>query len=78
MSSFYDRPEAANYLNAKGVAASRSSLARMAMSGEGPQYVIIRRRAYYRTEWLDAWLEQSEPSASALVHMRKKGGSYAD
>ena len=73
---YLTRLKAAEHLNANGVAASRSSLARMAMTGDGPKYVIIRRRAYYRTEWLDAWLEQSDPSASALVHMGNKGATY--
>jgi hypothetical protein len=42
------------------------------MHGEGPQYVIIRQRAYYKPEWLDAWLDNAEPSASALEHMTRE------
>jgi hypothetical protein len=71
--NFLNRLAAAQHLNERGIAASKTTLARMAMHGEGPQYVIIRQRAYYKPEWLDAWLDKAEPSASALEHMTREG-----
>lgn len=72
MPRYLKRTDAANYLTQAGIASSKTTLARMAMHGEGPQYVIIRQRAYYKPEWLDAWLEQAQPSASALEHMTRE------
>lgn len=71
--TFLNRLAAAQHLNERGIAASKTTLARMAMHGEGPQYVIIRKRAYYKPEWLDAWLDHAEPSASAFEHMTREG-----
>jgi hypothetical protein len=73
MPRYFTRTDAANYLTRAGIASSKTTLARMAMRGEGPQYVIIRQRAYYKPEWLDAWLDDAEPSASALEHMLREG-----
>ena len=73
MTRYLKRTDAANFLTQAGIASSKTTLARMAMLGKGPQYVIIRQRAYYKPEWLDAWLEQAEPSASALEHMMREG-----
>ena len=70
--TFLNRLAAAQHLNERGIAASKTTLARMAMHGEGPQYVIIRQRAYYKPEWLDAWLDDAQPSASALEHMTRE------
>ena len=50
--TFLNRLAAAQHLNERGIAASKTTLARMAMHGEGPQYVIIRQRAYYKPELL--------------------------
>ena len=72
MPRYLKRTDAANYLTQAGIAASKTTLARMAMHGEGPQYVIIHQRAYYKPEWLDAWLDNAEPSASALEHMTRE------
>lgn len=73
MTKFLKRTDAANYLAQAGVASSKTTLARMAMLGEGPEYVLISKRAYYKPEWLDAWLEQAQPSNSALEHMTREG-----
>lgn len=72
MPRYLKRTDAANYLTQAGIASSKTTLARMAMLGEGPQYVIIRQRAYYKPEWLDAWLDDAQPSASALEHMTRE------
>ena len=64
------RDEAAAYLQDAGLRMSRTSLARYAMGGDGPQYALIRRTAYYKPEWLDAWLEdQLTPHSHSLSHM---------
>ena len=73
MTRFLKRTDAVKYLVQAGVASSKSTLARMAMLGEGPEYVLIGKRAYYKPEWLDAWLEKPQPSSSALDHMTREG-----
>ena len=57
MTSLFTRKKAAHYLGTQGLRASQSSLARLAMSGEGPKYTLIGRTAYSKPEWLDEWLE---------------------
>ena len=70
MPELLTRRDAAEYLEKKGVRSSRSTLARYAMGGDGPQYVLIGRTAYYKPEWLDAWLEdQLTPHSHSLAHM---------
>ncbi|MDA7766127.1 DNA-binding protein [Alphaproteobacteria bacterium] len=69
------RRYAAEYLETKGVRSSQSTLARYAMGGDGPQYVLIGRTAYYKTEWLDQWLEaQMVPHSHSLAHAMAKMG----
>ena len=53
MPELLTRRYAAEYLETKGVRSSQSTLARYAMGGDGPQYVLIGRTAYYKTEWLE-------------------------
>ena len=68
------REQSATYLKDCGLRASRMTLARLAMSGEGPRYALIGRTAYYQQEWLDEWLEdQLEPNAHSFAHMQKEG-----
>ena len=47
------REQSATYLKDCGLRASRMTLARLAMSGEGPRYALIGCTAYYQQEWLD-------------------------
>ena len=68
------REQSATYLKDCGLRASRMTLARLAMSGEGPRYALIGRTAYYQQEWLDEWLEdQLKPNAHSFAHMQKEG-----
>lgn len=70
MTELLKRDEAAAYLQDAGLRMSRTSLARYAMGGDGPQYVLIGRTAYYKPEWLDAWLkDQLTPHSHWLAHM---------
>ena len=49
------------------------TLARLAMTGEGPSYALIGRTAYYQQEWLDEWLEsQLKPQTHSYAHMVQK------
>ena len=65
------REQSATYLKDYGLRASRMTLARLAMSGEGPRYALIGRTAYYKKEWLDEWVEsQLKPNAHSLAHMQ--------
>ena len=78
MPDLLTRKDAAAYLETKGIRSSQSSLARYAMCGNGPQYALIGRTAYYRPQWLDAWLEeQLTPHGHSLAHMLqdRRGGS---
>ena len=46
------RKDAASYLKGRGVRSSHTTLARLAMGGQGPKYTLIGRTAYYKPEWL--------------------------
>lgn len=72
------RKDAASYLKGKGVRSSHTTLARLAMGGQGPKYTLIGRTAYYKPEWLDEWLEsQITPHSHSLAHMLAKTSSEA-
>ena len=79
MTQFLTRKSAAEYLSKKGIRSSNASLARYAMGGDGPQYVLIGRTAYYKSEWLDQWLEaQMLPHSHSLAHAMAKIGRGCD
>ena len=65
------REQSATDLKDYGLRASRMTLARLAMSGEGARYALIGRTAYYQQEWRDEWLEiQLQPNAHSFAHMQ--------
>lgn len=67
------RNEAALYLRSKGLRSSKITLAKLAMTGEGPQYALIRGTAYYKPVWLDQWLDnQLKPQTHSFAHMTQK------
>ena len=75
MTELLKRDEAAAYLQDAGLRMSRTSLARYAMGGDGPQYTLIGFTAYYKPEWLDQRLEaQMEPHSNSLAHAMAKVG----
>ena len=68
------REQSATYLKDCGLRVSRVTLARLAMTGEGPQYALIGKTAYYKKEWLDEWVEANlTPSSHSFAHMTKEG-----
>ena len=79
MSQLINRKQAADYLKSLGIRSSKVTLARLAMTGNGPKYALIGRTAYYKPEWLDEWLNtQITPQSHSLAHMlAKRGGSDA-
>ena len=79
MNELLNRKKSASYLNDKGVRSSSITLARLAMTGDGPKYTLIGRTAYYKPEWLDEWLEsQITPHSHSLAHMLSKNGGCND
>ena len=73
MIELLSRKDAAIYLQDRGVRSSHTTLARLAMGGEGPKYTLIGRTSYYKPEWLDEWLEsQITPRSHSLAHMLAK------
>ena len=73
MTQLLKRKCAASYISDRGVRSSLTTLARLAMTGDGPKYTLIGRTAYYKPEWLDEWLEsQITPHSHSLAHMLAK------
>jgi hypothetical protein len=63
--------DAADYLQAKhNIAVSMRTLDKWRVTGRGPQFEKLLGRAYYRPEWLDAWVSEKSSgpvtSTSAL------------
>lgn len=55
---YLERPEAAEYLTAKGLRTSKTTLQKLATIGGGPEYRRFGLRAVYTPEDLDAWAER--------------------
>ena len=73
MKKLLSRGEAANYLRSLGLQSSKDTLAKHAMTGEGPCYVVIGRCSYYKPQWLDERLEsQITPHNRSSTHMIHK------
>ena len=54
---YLERTEAANYLTAKGLRVSKTTLQKWATTGGGPTYRRFGLRAVYTQSDLDAWAE---------------------
>ena len=52
------RPQAAAYINERGLPYSATTLAKLATIGGGPKYRRFGNRAVYTTEDLDIWIEE--------------------
>ena len=56
--SYLSRPEAADYIRARGLTVSKNTLQKYATVGGGPVYRRFGSRAVYIPADLDAWIEQ--------------------
>lgn len=57
--AFLPRDKATQLLIAAGAVKGKSALADLAARGAGPRYRIVRGRALYRREDLEAWLAEN-------------------
>lgn len=66
---FLSRPEAAEYVQGRGLPCTKTTLAKFATVGGGPAYRRFGLRAVYTTDDLDRWIESrlSAPLASTTV-----------
>jgi hypothetical protein len=55
---YLDRAEAADYLSARGLRISKTTLQKFATIGGGPSYQRFGHRAVYTAPNLDAWAER--------------------
>ena len=67
--TYLSRPEAAEYVRARGLIVSKTTLQKFATVGGGPVYRRFGSRAVYTTADLDAWIEQ-KLSGADLLHIR--------
>ena len=56
--AFLTRPQAAEYLAARGLPVAKSTLQKWATTGGGPPYRIFGIRALYTRDELDLWAER--------------------
>ena len=54
---FLSRSEASDYLGNRGLRIARQTLAKFAVTGEGPAYRSFGTRVVYAPADLDAWIE---------------------
>jgi hypothetical protein len=54
---YLSRTEAADYLASRGLRIAKQTLAKFAVTGEGPMYRAFGSRVVYSTADLDAWAE---------------------
>jgi len=57
MTRYLTRDEQAAYLTEKGLRVCKTTLQKIATTGNGPQYVIFGNRALSTPDWLDIWAE---------------------
>jgi hypothetical protein len=55
---YLSRPEAADYLTARGLPITKTTLQKMATVGGGPLYQVFGTRAVYTESNLDAWANE--------------------
>lgn len=60
MNTLLDVTDAAKYLNL-----SKSTLAKMRLSGKSPRYVKLGRKVAYRASDLDVWIEEQTFSSTS-------------
>jgi hypothetical protein len=67
--TFLDRPEAADYLTARGLRVSKNTLQKLVTAGGGPVYRLFGHRAVYTRADLDAWASDklTAPRCSTAV-----------
>lgn len=58
MKQYLERPEAAEYLTARGLRISKTTLQKLATIGGGPAYQRFGLRAVYTSKALDEWAEK--------------------
>lgn len=56
-SNYLERTEAAEYLTARGLRVSKTTLGKYATTGGGPTYQRFGLRAVYTRQNLDAWAD---------------------
>ena len=56
--TYLTRCEAADHLQSKGVRYTAATLAKLASTKQGPLFTKIGRRALYRADDLDSWVEE--------------------
>lgn len=66
MPEYLTRPEAADYLTARGLIVSKTTLQKFATAGGGPLYRRFGNRTVYTVADLDAWADKklSAPRSS--------------
>lgn len=55
---YLTRPEAADYLTARGLRVTKATLQKWATTGGGPTYQIFGNKALYTPPNLDAWAQE--------------------
>jgi hypothetical protein len=56
MVTLLSRDRSAEYISERGIPMTPRALAQLASEGGGPRYSLIRRRAVYHPQDLDAWI----------------------
>ncbi len=66
---YLSRPEAAEYVRAKGLPCTKATLQKLATVGGGPAYKRFGHRAVYRAADLDTWIESklTAPLAASSI-----------
>lgn len=69
--AYFTRRAASAYLaEVWGVERATTTLAQMAARGEGPRFLRVGRKPYYKREVLDAWARELFAAAAAVAAAR--------